>query len=241
MVKRYEPSDGDSPALTLLAKQVDGLAIDVKQLGELRNDVEAHTRTLGRLGRVLDELVEQVRGLHIAAMPRHEAGAPTEELDDEGEQRQDPSSATSGALVDPASNWITVTDVALAVRWLDDLSVWVARVWTRYGPLTECWPWHAHVVAELLVCRHQWLDATADGVGADLLAAWHDRWRPGVHHRVTKYLAACERTDGLHVGLRSTRWTYDVAFLEPLAQWWATTHGRDPRTPPPGLTQDHSR
>lgn len=240
MVKRYDQGDA-TPALTRLAGQVDALATDVKALASMRVDVDAHSRGLADLTQVLRELTERVNvlanGRTLSAAGEGEAAFLG---DDISADAASPAQA-SGGLGDPAPNWITVTDVALAVRWLDDLSRWVSRVWTRYGPLPECWPWHAHVVAELLVCRHQWLDATADGVGADLLAAWHDRWRPGVHHRVTKYLAACERTDGLHVGLRSTRWTYDTAFLEPLAQWWATTHGRDPRTPPPGLTQDHSR
>jgi len=121
---------------------------------------------------------------------------------------------------------------ALAVAWLADLWQWSLDVWTRYQPLPPYWPWHPTVVAEILPVRHLWTAALLPDAPPDLLAAWHDRWRPGAAHRIGRTLAGCERADGAHVDVVGRRWRPDTTRLDDLAHWWATTHGS---VPPPGL------
>ena len=143
--------------------------------------------------------------------------------------------------VDPPPSWLSVTDPALAVAWLDELAIWVPAIWQPYlqTKTPDCWPWHPDIVAELLIVQYQWVAATADGAGPDPLAIWHDRWRPGAAARVMKRMAGCERAFGNHKGDSSGReYRYDVAFLDEVAEWWATTHGADPKSPAPGLTLD---
>ncbi|HEY5178828.1 MAG TPA: hypothetical protein VIJ07_03480 [Dermatophilaceae bacterium] len=74
--------------------------------------------------------------------------------------------ATTGAAdVLPAPNWLTVTDPAVAVAWLNTVQGRVHRVWARYAPIPGCWPWHPSVFAELLVTHLQWDLAVTDGAG----------------------------------------------------------------------------
>ena len=112
----------------------------------------------------------------------------------------------------------------MAIGWLTDLVVWVERVGAVYARLMPCWPWHPVVVADLLVLRHQWALAAGDGVGPDLLAAWHDRWAPAALRRVEAGLRTCHRSS-CHVEA-STFSTPDRSRLDEYAYWWATTHGR---------------
>ena len=208
MIRRYEPMDMDA-ALARLAGQVDGLQHDVSRLETLRADVDAHSRSL-------QDLAELLRRL------RADVGAP------------EPLDETVATAAPP--DWLTLTDPELAVEWLSDLDQWTRDIWLHFHPLQACWPWHPGVVAELLCCQHVWSDAT-DG-GASALAAWHDRWRPGVASRITPALAGCERTDGTHLAAGGQRWTFDVTVLDEVAEWWARTHGSSLA---PGLTPEARR
>ena len=135
----------------------------------------------------------------------------------------------------PVAEWLTVTDPELAIGWLNRLQQWIRDVWNHYTPVTRCWPWHPHAIAELLACQAAWSAASAAEAPPDALATWHDRWRPSTATRVGKVLTGCERTGGLHV-IGITRWTFDPACLDEIAEWWATTHGRTAQAP--GLTRD---
>jgi hypothetical protein len=212
-MRRHEPLDIDA-ALTRLAAQVDRLdrhLIDrTADLDKLRDDVDAHSRTLA-------DLADLVRRLHAVDPGRDDT--PVEEA---------------------APDWLTVTDIDLAIGWLQSLVVWTRSVWTQYRPLPGCWPWHPPVVAELLVCHHVWVAASVQGMPAEALATWHDRWRPGVARRLDGQLAACERAHSRHVTAGGQAWAYDAAVVDELAAWWATTHGTS-SIPAPGLTRETSR
>lgn len=210
-MKRHTPltggeAEGDG-RLARLAAQVDRLDQQLTGLASLRGDVEAHTAAITRLAETLST----------------RAGNRTT------------NAADGGAAASGAREWMTVADPALAVAWLDELAVWVRKVWTRYQRLTACWVWHPVVVAELLAAQASWSSATSSEASADGLSAWHDRWQPGAAHRIGKQLAGCERTDGLHLD-GATRYQPDPAVLDEVAAWWATTHGTEPHQPPPGLT-----
>jgi hypothetical protein len=205
-VRRYTTGGEDDGRLARLAAQVDRLDQQLTGLASLRGDVEAHTSAITRLAETLS---------------RSTKNRPGDQADAAG---------TSGVR-----EWMTVTHPALAVTWLDELAVWVRKVWTRYQRLTTCWVWHPVVVAELLAAQASWTAATGEDASPDGLSAWHDRWQPGAATRITRQLAGCERADGHHVD-GAQRFLPDPAVLDEVAAWWATTHGTDPDQPPPGLT-----
>ncbi len=109
-------------------------------------------------------------------------------------------------------------------------------IWQPYlqSETPPCWPWHPDVVAELLVCKTLWDEALLDAPAAGALAAWHDRWRAGAARRLEQRMAGCDRSFGRHK-IRGREYEFDVACLDELAEWWATTHGTDPTRPVPGL------
>jgi hypothetical protein len=215
-MRRHESVDIDA-AVARLAGQVDRIdrqvsdhAVDVRRL---REDVDAHSRSIS-------DLADLVRRVRTASSSTPSSGK--DDLDE----------------APPVPEWLTVTDPELAVAWLGGLVVWTADVWARFRVLPGCWPWHPTVVAELLVCQHVWMTATTPGMPPEVLATWHDRWRPGTVRRIDHVLAACDRAHGRHVTTGGQQWTYDPAVVDELADWWATTHGS---TPPPGLTPEDQR
>ena len=229
-MRRYTTT-GIDDALSGLARTLDELRADVRSLTKtsdiLTDDVPSHTRALTALAQAV------ATG---AASPAPAAGdgsgggqvdghlADAEDHDEDG----DP----------PGVAWLTVTDPAQAIAWLTDLATWVPAVWQPYL-LTQtpgCWPWHPAAVAELLVVRHVWHDAVADADPA-ALAAWHDRWRPAAAQRVERLMAGCERAEGHHK-ISGREHTYDTAYLDELAEWWATTHGTDPTRWAPGMSRE---
>ena len=134
----------ESGALARLAAQIDRIERDVNALRVLRADVTQHGEALRRLS---DAVARQAEGRGRRGRDARRDGA------------VDPDGGEPVAVPE----WMTVTDPALAVRWLSELAGWVTRVWSRYQELPECWPWHPSVVAELLACRRCWLAA----VGSD--------------------------------------------------------------------------
>ena len=202
----HQPRDPDqAAALTRLAGQVDRLEHQLTDLVVLRADVDAHTRTLS----ALTDLIRRV------TTSNHDDTIP-EDLDSEA-----------------VADWLTLTDPATAVTCLNRLHRWVTDVWTHYTPIPACWPWHPTVVAELLACQQLWAAALVDGAPAEVIAAWHDRWRPGAAGRVKQTLGGCLRAEPLHV-IGATHYCVDLAYLDEVATWWTTSHGH---TSPPGLTR----
>ena len=229
------------PVAVDLTKSIARVATDVADLRDrvaLLADLPAVVASHGRAIADLSGLAHQTATLAESGLVRPRvAGA-----DGAGPGgNDDVAQGEDGAPVDPPPSWLSVTDPALAVAWLDELSVWVPAIWQPYlhTKTPGCWPWHPDIVAELLVVQFQWVAATVDGAGPDPLAIWHDRWRPGAAARVLKRMAGCERAFGNHKGDSSGReYRYDVACLDEVAEWWATTHGTDPDRPAPGLTLD---
>jgi hypothetical protein len=211
-MRRHLPESSDL-ALVRMAGKLDRLERHVADLAPLRTQVEAHTRTLADLA----DLVRRISSAHSAAAAPESARAVAAAEDDE---------------LPP--EWLTVTDPAQAVLWLADLHQWIRDVWVHYQSIPPCWPWHPSIVAELLTVRVTWAAATAAGASPTELGTWHDRWRPGTAHRISKWIAGCDRAGGLHVTGPGTRWELDPTVLDEVAEWWATTHGT---VPPPGLTQ----
>lgn len=228
-------------ALAKVATDVARLRDEVALLSDLPAVVAAHGRALTDLG----DLAHQAAGRRPGSAQG--SGAAAREVGvvdtDDGSGAGGTTSSGAGAATDEAADpppaWLTVSDPALAIAWLNELAVWVPAVWQLYlqTKTPDCWPWHPDAVAELLVVQHQWIAATADGAGVDPLATWHDRWRPGAAHRLLKRLAGCDRAYGHHkAGSNAREYDYDIACLDELAEWWATTHGTDPTRPAPGLT-----
>ncbi len=227
MTRRSIPAD-QVAALARIVADVNRLSRDVARLNDLTVVVAAHAKAIADLTDLADRLHPATRAGVPASSPPGtypRAGDADATLDE-----------------DPAPAWLTVTDPAIAIAWLNDLSVWVPAVWQPHLQTRTpgCWPWHPAVVAELLVVRYQWADATTDGAKLDALAAWLDRWRPDAANRVARTMAGCERTDGWHKD-RGREHTYDPACRDELAHWWATTHGSDPTHPAPGLALETRR
>jgi hypothetical protein len=223
-MRRHSPESVDE-ALSGFAKQLDSIRHEIKALAGLRADVAAHSRALALLARTATQHDDTDEGVPPAL------------------SRRETSSAEAGPGDVPAPAWLTVADPAVAVAWLCELSVWVPAVWQQYLQTATpgCWPWHPAVVAELLVVRQQWAGATVHGVGPDPLAAWHDRWRPDAAVRVHRAMGGCERAYGAHKDREGKEYAYDLACLDEVAHWWATTHGSDPAWPVPGLKLEARR
>ena len=246
MTRRSVPLE-NTAALARIVSDVNRLTREVGRLTELHSVVAAHGRAIDDLADLTDRLTTAARGASPAAAGTGtrrsaEAGGAQVTLRADGlhhEAGEDDAGAEEpGGAEVLASAWLTVTDPALAIQWLADLSVWVPAVWQPHL-LTKtpgCWPWHPAVVAELLVVHDLWDDALRDE-GPAALAAWHDRWRPTAARRVTSLMAGCERAEGHHK-IAGKEHTYDLAYLDELAEWWATTHGTDPTQTPPGISKE---
>ncbi|MBI4941423.1 hypothetical protein [Kineosporia sp. R_H_3] len=236
MTRRAVPSPENS-AIARLADDVHRLTRDVARLADLPALVATHARLLSEL----NDTVHQLRRLtHQVPAPRNPDGTrdTTTDADDAAPNGAEPDADVDEVVAAPA--WLTVTDPQIAVGWLAELAVWVPQVWQPHlqTKTPNCWPWHPAVVAELLVVAHLWDEAVStDEPGPAPLAAWHDRWRPGAAARVTRLMAGCERAHGRHKA-HGHEYLYDVAYLDELAHWWATTHAADPAQPAPGLTLD---
>lgn len=222
------------------------VASTLADVSRLRADVDSHSRSLAHLAEALRPPagVPEGRGRRT---PSGSNGAGDPQENPPGGNGSPAAASLAVAPADPGAaavaddevaEWLTVSDPAVAIRWLSELDAWVQRVFAHYTRLPACWAWHPTVVAELLTCQQTWIEATTPGAGAAPLAAWHDRWRPGTAHRVTRELDACERTGGGHAGPTGRRYLVDPTVLDELAGWWATTHGTPAAQPPPGLTEE---
>ena len=242
-MRRYTTA-GIDDALAGLARALDELREDVRGLTKtsatLQDDVASHTRALATLAQSVAASAAKPHGQGNGTGDPGAGDLSTADgLADNGTQ-----ATSAGPAADaeedaaPGVAWLTVTDPAQAIEWLNDLWTWVPMVWQPHllTPTPECWPWHPAVVAELLVVRHLWADAVADADPA-ALAAWHDRWRPSAALRVGRLMAGCERAEGHHK-ISGSEHTYDTAYLDELAAWWAETHGTDPTRWAPGISRN---
>ena len=248
MTRRSLPLE-NTAALARIVADINRLTREVGRLAEVHDVVAAHGRAIDDLADLVDRLATRPRGIHGRSgsdvppadyilrsdglHPAHDGARGGAGRDSEGGDADD-EQMSSGA-------WLVISDPALAVQRLEELSVWVPAVWQPYL-LTHtpgCWPWHPAVVAELLVVQDLWDEAVHDEApGA--LAAWHDRWRPSAARRVERLMAGCERAEGHHK-ISGREHTYDTAYLDELAVWWATTHGTDPTQWPPGISREGSK
>jgi hypothetical protein len=205
MARRHALNEEDG-RLADLAAEIDELKGEVRSLSMLRDDVASQGRALAHLSRL-------VRRTPAGSSQSTDGDLQATSIDADDQEDE------------VVPEWMLVQDAAQAVAWLNDLTVWVPKVWARYpgAAMPKCWPWHPAAVAELLTTRHVWAAATADGAGADALAAWHDRWRPGTVKRVGQVMSGCERAQGCHTNITMKHWRFDLDQLDDLAVWWATS------------------
>jgi len=96
----------------------------------------------------------------------------------------------------PSGSWLDPQPGGPSARQiLDDLIVWLGRVYLRYdgSGLPSCWMWHADVIEELVWLRRAHHEAQVAKTGpAEKLGAWHEKSRPGVVKRIRDTAGACE-------------------------------------------------
>jgi hypothetical protein len=157
-------------------------------LRSLGRDVERTARRVGQLDELVRSLGEQVANLsrHLGATPP-EPGEPATPAPCAGEQQSSNSVA-----------WLLTEDPEAAVTRLDDLIVWLDRVYLAYpdATLPTCWLWHPDVVEELWWLRCAHAEAYHPEVGTTLRAGdWHDRQRPNVVRRLKVAVRICELSE----------------------------------------------
>ena len=96
--------------------------------------------------------------------------------------------------------WLTMTDQQRNER-LAELSDWVETVlrpqYPGYltGQIRLCWPSHPEARWELTWLYQLWTSAFLTRRSAPKDAAdWHDRWYPGVIHRLAQVMRQCKET-----------------------------------------------
>ena len=172
-----DPPQGrdQSPAVAALAVRVDGLR---RRIETLATSIDDLTSTQQEHGTVLDGIAELRRQVEqILAILGN---------DDE---------PSSGEWF-----WLTMTGHQRGAR-LSELSDWVETVLrTQYpgylaGQIRSCWPNHPEARWELAWLYQLWTHAYLTRRPAPKDAAdWHDRWTPGVIHRLSQIMRHCEET-----------------------------------------------
>jgi hypothetical protein len=201
-------------------------------LATLRADVERLAAQLGNAVIATDAATSKVARLR-ADLDRLDAG-----LQALAEQQAAPTAPAEGM---DATAWMVVVDGEAAAATLEALARWVAGVWSRWGPIPACWPWHPPVVSELLACQKAWAASFAQDASPIAPADWHARWRPAAHGQVTRALKGCSDSAGHRHN--EQHWSVDHGHLAALALWWAACNSETPPPPDgpiPGLTRkDH--
>jgi hypothetical protein len=129
----------------------------------------------------VDERVTQLAEVVLAVAERETVG-----------ETSDKPSKVAGPGV---RSWLLADDPEQADADLDDLTVWVWRVylWFPDAWLSSCWLWHPEVIEELWWLRVAHAEAFEPPTGSTLrVGDWHDRQRPGVARRVRSVLTKCE-------------------------------------------------
>lgn len=159
-------------------------------LKSLGRDVERALRRVGQLDELVRSLGEQVADLSRQLDgPSPEPGEADTPSPAPGERHRSDSAA-----------WLLGEDPADAVARLDDLIVWLDRVYLAYpgAALPTCWLWHPDVVEELWWLRCAHAEAYHAEIGTTLRAGdWHDRQRPNVVRRVRVAVGTCELSEHL--------------------------------------------
>jgi hypothetical protein len=135
------------------------------------------------------------------------------------------------------ASWLDLpAEVDAVYSVLGELLAWMQVVYLRYpdaaAGLPDCWLWHPDVVEELLWLMQAWLAAYRDDKAAVSLAGdWHDRYRPGVVHRITSTAGRCSLENHQPREGQSLPGAPVVPVagaVELIATWWASA-----RTDPP--------
>lgn len=91
------------------------------------------------------------------------------------------------AALPPRWNWRALDRDAAAELW-QELAEWVAWLHERYplgDVLPQCWWRHPELVEELTAALAAWQAAyEMPGANPAASAEWHDRWLPGLEHRL---------------------------------------------------------
>jgi hypothetical protein len=106
--------------------------------------------------------------------------------------------------------WLTMTDEERSDKH-SELLDWVESVLRKQYPdylagrLRSCWPSHPEARWELACLYQLWSAAyLADRPTPRDAADWHDRWSPGVLHRLAGVMSRCEGTCVRQPGMNTT-------------------------------------
>jgi len=175
-----------SPSVAALATHVNGLRRDLKSLAA---KVDVFTKTQQEHAVVLggiSELRRQVEQI-LAIVTDEDDASPA------------------------AWFWLTMTDQERDEKF-GELSDWVETVLRAQYPdylaeqIRPCWPNHPEARWELAWLYQQWSLAYLARLPALKDAAdWHDRWAPGVLHRLSQVMGRCETGCQRHPGLAAAR------------------------------------
>lgn len=151
---------------------------------------------------------------------------------------EDSETETDSAVDERA--WLLVADPEHAREVLADLTGWLTEVYLHYPDtaLPSCWLWHPAVVEELWSLRQAHRDAYSGHDGTPAKATdWHDRYRPGVTHRIRTALRDCELA--LHQPPRPAPAVPLVGSADRVADTWATARTTPSPTPDELTTAEH--
>ncbi|GAB3665529.1 hypothetical protein GCM10027596_31850 [Nocardioides korecus] len=146
-------------------------SMDASQSDPLAEQLLRHAQLLSQLRRDLDETTNTVTDVAADVLSRVE----------------DLETLNASGRLPSAWSWRNLGDVATKQLW-QELTGWVDWLRSRY-PLARkvppCWSEHPEVVEELTALWLAWQYAYEER-DAPLTAAsdWHDRWLPGVLHRL---------------------------------------------------------
>jgi hypothetical protein len=181
------PEERDqSPSVAALATHVNGLRRDLKSLTA---KVDVLTRTQQDHAVVLDGISELRRQVEqILAILSDEDG-----------------------LSPAAWFWLTMNEEERDAKF-SELSDWVETVLRAQYPdyaadqIRSCWPNHPEARWELAWLYQQWSFAyLAKRPTLKDAADWHDRWSPGVLHRLSQVMSRCEAGCRRHPALEAAR------------------------------------
>ena len=170
------PQNHDGPpTVAALAVRLDRIRRDVESLTA---KVDALTTTQQAHAAVIDDVAQLRRQVHqiLTVLTAEEERSPA------------------------AWFWLTMTDNERRDKH-SELLDWVESVLRKQYPdyladrIRPCWPNHPEARWELACLYQLWSAAyLADRPTPRDAADWHDRWSPGVIHRLTGVMSQCEGT-----------------------------------------------
>ena len=174
MTEPPQSHDGP-PSVAALAVRLDRIRRDVESLTA---KVDALTTTQQAHAAVIDDVAQLRRQVHqiLTVLTAEEERSPA------------------------AWFWLTMTDQERRDKH-SELLDWVESVLRKQYPdyladrIRPCWPNHPEARWELACLYQLWSAAyLADRPTPRDAADWHDRWSPGVIHRLTGVMSQCEGT-----------------------------------------------